>query len=79
MWRHLGRWVAIVPDAIIWGWDLLMMYVAALFLIPLCVIGSLKMLGVTPVWRALADAGLANTWFRLMIVGAPILLAVPLS
>ncbi len=78
VWRHFWRWVGIVMDAIIWGWDMLMMYVAALFLIPLCVIGSLKMLGVTTVWSAFAEAGLESAWFRLMIVGAPIWLVVTL-
>jgi hypothetical protein len=78
VWRQFGRWIVMVMDAIIWGWDMLMMYVAALFLIPLCVIGALKVMGITTVWSAFAEAGLEHAWFRLMLLGAPVWLAVTL-
>lgn len=78
MWQRLERWLVVVMDAIIWGWDMLMMYVAALFLIPLCVIGSLKVMGITTVWSAVPEAELAHAWFRLMLLGAPLWLAVTL-
>lgn len=78
VWRRLERWVEIAMDAIIWGWDMLMMYVAALFLIPLCLISALKVMGVATVWSAFAEAGLENAWFRLMLLGAPVWLALTL-
>lgn len=76
VWQRLERWLVVVMDAIIWGWDMLMMYVAALFLIPLCVVASLKIMGVETVWSAFAEAGLENAWFRLLLLGAPVWLAV---
>jgi len=76
VWQRLERWLVVVMDAIIWGWDMLMMYVAALFLIPLCVVASLKIMGVETVWSAFAGAGLENAWFRLLLLGAPVWLAV---
>jgi len=78
VWRRLGRWVVIVMDAIIWGWDMLMMYVAALFLIPLCMIASLRVMGIATVWSVFAEAGLENAWFGLMLIGAPAWLALTL-
>jgi hypothetical protein len=78
MGRRLWRWFDRVMDAIIWGYDMLMMYVAALFLIPLCVIASLKVVGVGTVWTALDDIGLENAWLRLLLLGAPVWLAVTL-
>jgi len=76
VWQRLERWLVVVMDAIIWGWDMLMMYVAALFLIPLCVVASLKIMNVETVWSAFAEAGLENAWFRLLLLGAPVWLAI---
>ncbi len=74
----MWRWVDTAMDTIIWGWDMLMMYAAVLFLIPLCVISALKVMGVTTVWSAFANTGLEHAWFRLMLLGAPAWLAVTL-
>jgi len=77
-WDRFWRGLDAVMDAIIWGWDMLMMYVAALFLFPLCVIASLKVMGIATVWSAFAAAGVENVWFRLLLLGAPLWLAAAL-
>jgi len=75
---RLWRWIETALDAVIWAWDMLMMYTAALFLIPMCVIASLKVLRVATVWSAFGDFGLENAWFRLLLLGAPVWVAVTL-
>jgi len=76
MWRRPWRWVGAAIDAIIWAWDMLMMYAAALFLIPLCVVASLTLLGIDTLWTALKPFGLESGWLKLLVLGAPIWLAV---
>jgi len=78
MWQRLWWWIDTAMDSIIWSWDMLMIYVAALFLIPLCMVASLRVAGVATVWSAFAGAELENAWFRLVLLGAPFWLAFTL-
>jgi hypothetical protein len=78
MWRRLLRWIDVVMDAIIWGWDMLMMYVAALVLIPMSVLGTLKLLGIVSSWNALVELGADQILKWLLIFGAPAWLVVTL-
>jgi hypothetical protein len=78
MWQRLWQWIDSAMDAVIWGWDMLMMYGAALFLIPFCLIASLRLLGVDTVWTALEPLGLEDGWLALLMLGAPVWLAVTL-
>ncbi len=78
MWQRLWQWIDVAMDAIIWGWDMLMMYVAALVLIPMSVLGTLKLLGIVSSWNALVQIGAEQVLIALLLLGAPAWLAVTL-
>jgi hypothetical protein len=78
VWQRLWQWIDVAMDAIIWGWDMLMMYVAALVLIPMSVLGTLKLLGIVSTWNALVQIGADEVLKWLMLLGAPLWLAVTL-
>jgi len=63
-------------DAIIWAWDMAMTYIAALFVIPLCAIASLKALG--GVWPEPGRLVSESDWFRALLPGAPVWIAATL-
>jgi len=77
-WERFWRGVDTTLDGIIFAWDMLMMYVAALYLIPMCVIGSLKLAGIATLWTVIAGKGLENAWLRLVLLGAPVWLVLTL-
>lgn len=79
MGRRRGwRWLESALDAISWVLDMVMMYVAALVLIPISVLGTLKLLGIVSWWSALVQLGADQVWIGLLVLGAPAWLAVVL-
>ncbi len=78
MWQRLWRCIDVAMDAIIWAWDMLMMYVAALVLMPMSVLGTLKLLGIVSSWNALVQLGADQVLKWLLMLGAPAWLAVTL-
>ncbi len=74
--KRFWRGLEAALDAIILGWDMLMMYVAALFLIPLSLAASLKLLGIEAPLLALQPIRPESGWVRVLLLGAPLWLGI---